>query len=597
MLSLITSKRPIRNFLVYDLEWIPGTLEIRLIGVYDGDRYRTYRTIEDFLNYELSSANRGKWFYAHAGGLADVQFVFEKFCQYRNYKVSAAFSGSSAIIVNVIQGKNAWHFVDSYWLLRDKLKNIGKWIGLEKGGVDDKDDPDEPGICEDEYARRIELKREWFRSVSLDILYDYNETDCIILYRAISAFQEAIRELGGQLQMTLASSSMNLFRRKYLQKNIDTSDSINDIARKSYFASRVEVFSKHVEKALYYDINSSFPFSMTTPCPGNFVKSSHTIPDDGRYLYISDVEIEIPDKYITTVPFKFNKRVFFPTGVWRTWLTNVDIELLQKEGGKIIKCHMSYLFEPFTDLAEYSRDIYEKKKNATSEFERTVYKLLLNALYGKFAENPIKTSVQIDPESTDGKFMLMPGVWLEEKTVALSHVHVPISSHITAVSRRLLYEHMSTCSEFHYCDTDGFSSTENLETGNEIGSLKLEKKIDKGYFVMPKIYRIEGEALNKEGLWKKIDYIKAKGFSRMSVERFLKLLEGKEIDLNRMIRIRENLRAGIITPREVELTKKINFKNINSMDFNPSKHVIPKRYNYPDDNTRPWHMDELLRIL
>ena len=598
MLSIISSRRPIRNFIVYDLEWIPGTLELRLIGVYDENKgYRTYRTIEDFLNYELTSDNRGKWFYAHAGGLADIQFVFESFCRYRNYKVNAYFSGSSAIIVNVTQGKNAWHFVDSYWLLRDKLKNIGEWIGLKKGGVDDKDDPDEIGISDKEYDRRIEIKKEWFRSVSLEILYDYNETDCIILYKAIDAFQQAIRELGGQLQMTLASSAMNLFRRRYLKGNIDTSEGINQMARKSYFASRVEVITRDVNDSLYYDINSSFPFSMTTSCPGAFIKCSNKLPDKKEILHISEVEIEVPSRFISPTPFRFNKRIFFPSGKWRQWLTNVDIDLLQKEGGKILKVFESYWFESFNDLANYSIDLYQKKAKSNSQFERTVYKLLLNSLYGKFAENPIKKSVSIDPDDTSNKIMLMPGVWLEEKKIPIPHVHVPISSHITAMSRQLLYEHMINCKDVHYCDTDGFSTTENLSTGNNIGDLKLEKKISKGYFILPKLYRIEGEVEDKDGLWKKLDYIKAKGFSRMSAERFLKLLEGQTISYERMSRLRENLRNGIIKPKEEEYIKRIKLMDINSINFNPKKHIIPKRFTYPDGYTRPWDIDELMKLL
>src|SRR5207245_174765 len=124
---------------------------------------------------------------------------------------------SSAIIVHVSRGKNAWHFVDSYWLMRDSLANIGKWIGLEKGEKEDK---------KIFYAPISELKI-------------YNERDCIILYQAVQQFEIALLDLGGELKMTQASCALNLFRRAFLRSEIVTHRRVNEICRQAYFASRV----------------------------------------------------------------------------------------------------------------------------------------------------------------------------------------------------------------------------------------------------------------------------------------------------------------------------------------------------------------------
>lgn len=580
------------------MEWIPGTLEIRLIGVYDGYRYRAYRDIETFLDCELTSANQGKWFYAHAGGLADIQFIFEKFCRDKDYQVEASFSGSSAIIVHVRRGHKVWHFVDSYWTFRDKLKNIARFIGMEKGNSEEADDPDEQGISEEEFIRRVEKKREWFRSVSIDLLRSYNEMDCIILWKALHQFQCSILEMGGQLQMTIASTSMHLFRRKYLHRNVETSKNVNSVARNAYFASRVEVFQTAVKDALYYDINSSFPFSMTTPCPGNFLGVTRgKFPKNPKRLYISDVEVEVPDIHCSTLPMRFKGRVFFPTGKWRGWFNNIDIDLLERLGGRIHKIHETYVFDSFDDLAMYSTDIYEKKKNARDDFEKIVYKYLLNNLYGKFAECEIKQKLIIDPDCTSNKYMIMPGVWLEETKVDLPHVHVPISAHITSMSRRILYEFMAATEEFHYCDTDGFSTTGTLVTGKELGDLKLEKIIDNGYFIMPKLYMIDGLCIGGKDEWKDMEYVKAKGFSRITAERFMRLLEGDSISYERMSRLRENIRRGTAKPTESTILKRIRIKNLHDTGFNPARHVIPKRFTYPDGHTRPWHVQELQNIL
>ncbi len=579
--------RKVRTFLVYDLEWVPGLLDVRICGVFDGTRYRSYRTIDAFLDAELTSKNRGKWFYAHAGGMADIQFVFAAILKRKGYSVKAAFSGSSAIIVHISRGKNSWHFIDSYWLLRDKLANIGKSIGMLKGIEDDENPEDSEEIFQ---AKQVK-KKNWYANAPIAELRDYNEQDCRILWTAIDAFETAILGMGGQLQMTLASSAMHLFRRRYLKQDIPTNERVNEQARKAYFASRVEVFNTHVEDSYYYDINSSFPYAMTKPCPGAYIGASRRIPDkDDGMLYLADCTIEIPDTYFPTTPTRIQGRTFFPIGRWRSWLTNVDLELLRREGGNIISTHEVLLFEPFEDLAEYCTDIYSKRKASTDEFQRTVYKLLLNSLYGKFAESPFKQGLLIDPSpqalQQEGLKMLMPGVWLQEREIPVPHVHVPISAHITALARRTIYDYMAQCSEFHYCDTDGFSTTQELPTSKELGGLKLEKMIKSGLFVAPKVYMIQGQELANDGTWADKTLTKAKGFSRMNVSRFMKLVEGETIEFERMRRLRELYRKGSIDPEEYNVKKRLNIAN-----------YLPKRYTYPDGFTRPWHIDELRNAL
>jgi hypothetical protein len=166
-------------------------------------------------------------------------------------------------------------------------------------------------------------------------------------------------------------------------------------------------------------------------------------------------------------------------------------------------------------------------------------------------------------------------------------MHVPISAHITAVGRRTLFEFLSYCRDSHYCDTDGFSTTETLSTTSELGGLKLEKLIREGTFVLPKLYRLEGKVLVGKD-WKDLETetpnqgVKSKGFSRPTVEKFLALKEGKEIEAVRMNRVKEQLRKGIIKPKEVTITKRLNMTD-----------AVPKRFTYPDGETRPWHISEL----
>lgn len=602
MIVPIIRKRQIRSFLTYDLEWIPGTLKLRVAGVYDGERYRCYSSIEAFIASELTSSNRGKWFYAHAGGLADLQFVLEKVIGSKKFQVKASFSGSSAIICHVKRGKNSWHFVDSYWLLRDRLANIAKWVGMKKGGPSwELDDEVVNAFSEKDFNEYQAKRREWYASVPLPELVSYNEGDCVILWNAIESFQVALLDMGGQLQMTLASSAMHLFRRQYLTGIIETDRYVNEQARLSYFASRVEVFERHISRANYYDINSSFPFSMTKPLPGNLIGSSSSLPDNDAGIYFADCEIKVPDGFITPAPLRLGGRVFFPVGSWRSWLTDVDIRLIEREGGKIQKVHETMIFEPNTDLRDYAIDLYEKRKNSENDFQKVVYKLLLNSLYGKFAESPYKSGLEVNPDNVNDETMsmLFPGVYLCEKKVPIPHEHVPISSYVTSLSRRALYDHIVTCRDVHYCDTDGFSTSDTLSTGKNLGELKLEKTIDSerdesegAYFLASKVYRMVG----KDDTGKSIEYNKAKGFSRMTSERWFKLAENESIEFERMARLKEIYRQGRLTPKESIYVKRIRKSNLFAEDFDSNTHAIPKRFTYPDGTTRPWHIDELRSV-
>lgn len=570
MLTIIKRKRKIRDYLTYDLEWIPGDLKLRLFGVYDKARgYRCYQSVRAFLYNELTSKNRGKWFFAHAGGLADFQFVLEELAKREQFQVRACFSGSSAIIVHVSRGKNAWHFVDSYWLLRDKLEEIAKWIGTEKGAQ--------------EQRRTKEQAKEFYAGAPLYDLMKYNEQDCKILWDAIDLMQDVLYDLGGQLQMTLASSAMFLFRRRFLSGDIETNWSVNNSAEKAYFASRVEVLNSDCYNADYFDINSSFPYAMTKPCPGELIDITRSLPDHG--IYMADVTIDIPECYLPPIPMRLCGRLFFATGSWRCWLTSIDIELLQREGGRIMRVWQVKHFAPFHDLTEYALTLYNMRKKASTPFERTAFKLLLNSLYGKFAERREKTSIHVNPEKIDRDNweMLFPGAWLYDRIVPVPHRHVPISAHITARARQTIYEYMSDCREVHYCDTDGFSTTSKLVTGNELGDLKLEKRIRHGHFVQPKVYRLEGQDRNSNGGWSELGDrgVKAKGFSGMDVPRFERLLEGQAIEYERMRRIKELARRGDFRPREDVIFKRLK------------QEALPKRFMYPDGHTRPWQIKEL----
>jgi hypothetical protein len=679
ILNPIVSDVSPRTFSVIDLEWVPADplplpvntfveiegmrqgvriplpvgrrstepLKLRLAAYYDQvettdyetdeptkeERYECFTSVADLLDAILTSDNRGRWFYAHAGGLSDMEFVLDDLLgdikghlameddprvtvrmsseEERkvgvtkhedrgrgDFRIRASFSGSSAIIVHVSKGKNAWHFIDSYWLLRDKLSNIGKAIKIKKGDTPtalaflkkrfNKDSLD------DLTTRELET---FFRDAPIEVLTSYNKVDCEILWKAIAEFEREIIGLGGQLQQTIASTGMNLFRRAYLKRTIYTSEKLNRIAEEAYFASRVEVISRNCFDFWMYDINSSFPYSMTFPQPGGLMEVRTTLPDSDAEdcIYIADVTIEVPDMVLPPIPYRLDNRVFFPIGRWRSWLTSTDIRLALREGCTLHKVHEVYVFEPFMDLHGYATDIYAKRAAADNPFRKLVLKYLLNSLYGKYAESPMKQEMLINPDEIDRSTMqlLQPGIWLREKEVPVAHRHVPISTHITAIARRTLYDFAKECyrqrKPLYYCDTDSLGTKADLPRDpKKLGALKLEKKLLWAEFIAPKIYRGEGFEVLDNGQISEAPFqmTKAKGFSLGKAkgeawEKFDAIVGGDRIGIQRQIRMRELYRTGLTAPIDILVIKALTFE------------MLSKRFHYPDGETRPWSVEEL----
>lgn len=559
-------------FQTYDLEWNPDNLALRLAGVYDGKHYRHYTTAENFIDAELTATTRGTVYFAHAGGLFDVQYILEAVVRRRpDMMVSAAMAGSSAIIVKVKDTSgHCWTFCDSFWLMHDSLRNIAKSLGDKKGGGDDytcsTPCKHAPGTC--------------MFYASLPILRDYNEQDCRLLYNAIRRLESELLELGGSLRFTIASTAMRLFRSAFLKEDIHINMSVNENAREAYIASRVEVFRPHSKAGWAFDVNSSFPRSMLEPLPGNLKQVTKRLPDSG--LYLARASVCVPPSYVPPLPYRHNGRIYFPSGVWEAWFTNVDLEFLQECRGKILSVSHVNIFESTDVLAAYVSEIYERRRKTEDPFRKLVYKYLLNSLYGKFAEQEEKERLMIRPHSTKGLRMLSPGIFVEKQSRPISHAHVPIAAHITANSRRILSRYMLQALELggriYYCDTDSVFTDIRLPTSDKLGELKEEKTYKRAIFVAPKLYAVD-------------ERVKAKGFTKLAFAEFERMVsevwdgvpfpERSAHLIRRMLRLKELYGKGKITPQEVNVEKRLALLD------------RPKRQVMKNGDSIPWTVREI----
>ena len=91
-----------------------------------------------------------------------------------------------------------------------------------------------------------------------DILEKYNIRDSYITYKFAEFLQNNFNKIGGNLKFTIASSSMSLYRKKYLKYWIlQPPKEIIKQQINGFYGGRTEAFERgYIEDKNYYDINN-----------------------------------------------------------------------------------------------------------------------------------------------------------------------------------------------------------------------------------------------------------------------------------------------------------------------------------------------------
>jgi hypothetical protein len=513
VLTPLTRKPREIRYLTYDIEWYPESLEVRVVGLYDGQSYKPFYSVKDFLAFILTSRFAGARFYAHYGGRFDIVHLLPTLLE-GGYKVELYLSGSSASRVIVSDGRHKWLLCDSKFLLADAagnkgtaLRSLGKLVGLEKG--------------------------ECAFDAPIAELVEYNRLDCIILYKVLTWVYDICLDLGCEFRFTLASLALDLFRRRFLKGKISTGEGVNSFASKAYTSSRVEVIRPVLHGGACFDVNSLFPAAMScAPLPGNLIRVDRDIGD----MTIAHCRVSVPDGYIPPTPVRYGASIFFPTGQWDGHYTTDDLQLLEDYGGRVVRVYEAHHFEKQTYLEDFVSVIFPLKKNALSPFERYFFKILLNALYGKFGEREEKETVILNPESTscphNGEHVvngvsqcvrrISAGVFAFQERREVPHRHVPISAVITARGRAILHRKGATATNLAYWDCDSIWSNSEYEVSDELGDLKREPyDIERAVFLAPKAYAV----YQKTGK----PVVHVKGMRRLSIDEFESLSRGERL--------------------------------------------------------------------
>jgi hypothetical protein len=401
-------------------------------------------------------------------------------------------------------------------------------------------------------------------------LKDYTEKYCLldsqlVYLIAIKHIDESIGFINGKLYDsqkcgTGASVAKKCFVQLFLDDILEQSpDKIIEHERMSYKGGRTEVFKKFFDgdthkRLYYYDINSSYPSSMTREMPFEYLKTMSLFDTIAK-----EKDIVLHNNYLAKIEYNRNDKNFIPNVLFRVEEGDIlackNSDFAYHWGCELVeaiknKCTVTLkscdFYKPKAIFKEFAEHYYNERLEAktTNPAKASFKKTVLVSLYGKFGQRVFtkkkmvrNSSEMYETLGEKGKliyqndmnnYMLVEYKTEDDECKSIGKL-VRFSSYITALSRCKLSEAMRNIGHEHiyYCDTDSIFTDKRLNNKyvdrNKLGFWKEEEAngILMAIFLAPKSYyyiTCDGEEKNKcKGVDKK----------KMKKEDYENLLNGK----------------------------------------------------------------------
>lgn len=296
---------------------------------------------------------------------------------------------------------------------------------------------------------------------------DYLRNDVDIVARALHVLFEQ-----GLDRMTQGSNALHDYKRTVGKPNFErwfpTPDYDKDV-RQSYKGGFTYLNPKYknvdIGEGLVLDVNSLYPSVMhDKPLPyGEGIFFEGKYEQDNLYnLYVQmfTCQFELKKGFIPTIQLK-NNLSFIPTQYLESsddeevtmCLTSVDLEVFfQHYDVYNIEYHSGWKFKSTTGLFTEYIDKWTKVKIESTlngnKAMRTLAKLMLNALYGKFALNPnVRSKI---PFYDNGIIRYTNGAQEQRDPI-----YIPVGTFITAWARhKTITSAQKVYNMFAYADTD-----------------------------------------------------------------------------------------------------------------------------------------------
>lgn len=470
--------------------------------------------------------------------------------------------------------RHKFTFADSLNIFQFSVKEIGQSLGIEKMELDNKFKEGEVNTVTEK-----------------DIEYCFR--DCEIIWKAL----HKIFTICGSVRMTLAGLSLDYFKNTFIKSQISFNEKYVYEFFDSYYGGRVEAFKIGKTKAWKYDVNSMYPWAMKNakfPDP-RFLKKEHDVTVERllhylkRYEGLASCQVIHRKQKIGTLPYrhetKNGNKLTFPVGRFSgVWNFN-ELRYAIKTGSvSIVKVNYCIIGKakksPFSQFVS----VVYKLRQTSEGIDKTIYKLILNSLYGKFAQR-IKFTTEYHKEVPYEKIKRLQrqGIDYElqmfsqdredcylnirkSKDEYLRHTIPLFSSYITSASRIRLLQYMQANEKgLVYVDTDSVCTTVKRNyNSSKLGELKEEPEI------MVEIYG------NKSYKQKKgeTEQTKIKGIPKSAIK-----LKSGTYQFKKMVKSKEALRRQIDAGDFVIVEKEL------SMQYD--KRIVDKK-----GQTKPLEINE-----
>lgn len=341
---------------------------------------------------------------------------------------------------------------------------------------------------------------------------DYLRRDVLIVAQAMKEILDT-----GMTKLTVASDSLAEYKKLTGSEHFTRlfpvlHESIDGEIRRAYrggFTYADDRFrGRKVRSGVVLDVNSLYPSVMKfkmLPYGEPVFQDGYVEPSKDFPLVVFSVTFtaKLKPKHIPCIQIKgsmifssveYLKEINEPTTLmvtnvdWALYNEHYDIDILAYGGG--------WKFRAVVGMFDNYIDKWSTVKERETGGKREIAKLHLNALYGKFATNPLITAKY--PVLENGIVKLVRG-----KDETRSPVYTAVGVFITAYAREItIRAAQENYDVFAYADTDSLHllideipNTIDVHP-TRLGAWKHEYNFDAAYYIRPKAYleRIGGEA-------------------------------------------------------------------------------------------------------
>jgi hypothetical protein len=395
----------------------------------------------------------------------------------------------------------------------DGLKKFGKIIGKEKYDID---------------YDNIEFNQS---------LIEYNKRDLELTRDLYFMLEKIYKGYGVKVKGTISSVSFEIYNYRFFGgKWVKIDDKILREWRQGYKGGWNEVFmlgEYYNDRFYYIDVNSLYPYVMMSDYPDL----------EWKICKKGDINNDINDKYWLGVNIDSGQVYNNIEHNDIVYHNNIDYYYIFNK-----KCY------PFRS---FIRHFYNKRLNTNNDFEKYIFKRIMNSLYGKFGmseyyEKIIKCKFSdiMRYKNIIGYEEIQKGIYrikIRDKGKYWNNIIWALFT--TAKARKFMRdmynEFRNKGITIYYVDTDGFIISGDIEKikdyiGNDIGQFKIQKVAYEINIKGKKLYKFNNE------------YV-VKGVSKENAKEFFE--NGRVIE-NKMVRVKTAFNTGVLIGSFKEMEKR-----------------------------------------